>query len=296
MHTRVRICPQCQHLLKPQPNSYRYLSTASAITPAAPPPQTISSPPPIARFPQTQPPSHKPPELRNSQLHRQYTSLLRSTPLLLFFQHSNLKSSEWMAIRRELNWALEKVDKDLSTNLAPAIKIQTLRVRMFESAFLVTEYFHPDQHPTASTPHPTDPATQSSASLANHTPNAADKTFTHSLSRTAHAATSRYKKKYPLRHLLTGPLAAMSFPSVTPQHVRSALSILVPKAPTFAAPTRRANPSYYDPSVQQGLQKLILLGARVEGRVFDAEGGVGGGGGWGDGDVGGGWEEFVVYG
>ena len=54
--------------------------------------------------------------------------------------------------------------------------------------------------------------------------------------------------------------------------MRAALSILAPKAPTFAAPTRRANPGYYDASVQHGLQKLMLLGARVEGRVFDREG------------------------
>lgn len=32
------------------------------------------------------------------------------------------------------------------------------------------------------------------------------------------------------------------------------------------------NPGYYEPSVQAGLQKLLLLGARVEGRVFDGEG------------------------
>ncbi len=54
--------------------------------------------------------------------------------------------------------------------------------------------------------------------------------------------------------------------------MRAALSILSPKAPTFAAPTRRANPGYYDASVQAGLQKLLLLGARVEGKVFDQEG------------------------
>ena len=64
--------------------------------------------------------------------------------------------------------------------------------------------------------------------------------------------------------------------------MRAALSILSPKAPTFAAPTRRANPGYHDASVQAGLQKLLLLGARVEGRVFDTEGtrwvgGIGGG-------------------
>lgn len=54
--------------------------------------------------------------------------------------------------------------------------------------------------------------------------------------------------------------------------MRAALSILSPKAPTFAAPTRKANPGYHDPSTQAGLQKLLLLGARIEGQVFDQEG------------------------
>lgn len=177
-----------------------------------------------------------------------------------------------MSIRRELQFALEKVDNDLSTNLAPAIKIQTIQVGIFESALLVAEYFDPKQHRTASKPHPTDPSTQSSVSLANHTPTPADPTFRHYLSRTAHAAASPYKESHPLRPLLSGPLAAMSFPTVTPQHMRAALSILAPKAPTFPAPTRRANPGYHDATVQQGLQKLMLLGARVEGKVFDNEG------------------------
>ncbi|KAJ4307365.1 hypothetical protein N0V94_009749, partial [Neodidymelliopsis sp. IMI 364377] len=35
---------------------------------------------------------------------------------------------------------------------------------------------------------------------------------------------------------------------------------------------RKANPDYYEPAVQTGLQKLMLLGARVEGKVFDVEG------------------------
>lgn len=64
----------------------------------------------------------------------------------------------------------------------------------------------------------------------------------------------------------------MTFPNVSPQHMKAALSILAPGAPDFPAPTRRANPGYYDIVVQSGLQKLLLLGARVEGKVFDVEG------------------------
>ena len=43
-------------------------------------------------------------------------------------------------------------------------------------------------------------------------------------------------------------------------------------SPDFPAPKRKAQPSYFEPAVQGGLQKLMLLGARVEGKVFDQEG------------------------
>lgn len=177
-----------------------------------------------------------------------------------------------MSVRRELQFSLEKVDKDLSTSLAPAIKIQAVQTGIFESALLVADYYHPKEHRAAFQPHPTDPSTQSSAQLANHKPDPSDPTLTHYLSRTAHSAASSHKKTHPLRNLLCCPLAAVSFPSVSPEHMRAALSILAPKAPTFAAPTRRVNPGYYDPNVQQAVQKLMFLGARVEGRVFDNEG------------------------
>jgi len=75
-----------------------------------------------------------------------------------------------------------------------------------------------------------------------------------------------------LTTLLAGPVALLTFPTVTPQHVKAALQILSPKAPIFPAPTRRANPGYWDPGVQVGLQKLMLLGARIDGQVFDTEG------------------------
>lgn len=39
----------------------------------------------------------------------------------------------------------------------------------------------------------------------------------------------------------------------------------------FPAPTRKANPGWHESSVQSGLQKLLLLGARLEGKVFDVD-------------------------
>ncbi|KAL2055947.1 hypothetical protein ABVK25_003589 [Lepraria finkii] len=275
MPPRLHLCTQCLNRLHntrtPLP---KYLSTASAIIPAPPIHQTISSLTSTCPLSPTQPPSHKPPEFRKSQLHRQYTSLLRSTPLLLLFQHNNLKATEWMSIRRELYSALQKTDETLFTDLAPRIKVQAIQAGIFESALLVTEYYHPSQqiNPTASTPHPTDPSIQSSATVANTTSNPADPTLTHSLSTHAHTPSPPPQKPTPSAPSSSGPLAIVSFPNRLPNNICAPRSpSLSPKAPTFAAPTRRANPGYHDASVQAGLQKLLLLGARVEGRVFDTE-------------------------
>ncbi|KAL8816664.1 MAG: hypothetical protein Q9191_008290, partial [Dirinaria sp. TL-2023a] len=274
MPPRKRLCPQCLRPLPLAPRISRQYASAAAITPAASLDQTTISPPPIARFPLTQPPSHKPPEYRKSQLHRQYTSLLRSTPLILLFQHSNLRAIEWMSIRRELSSALRKIDEqqqEASTSSIPqadAIKLQIIQSSIFRSALLVASYFDPTASPTPSIPHATDPSTQSSAELPNQSPHTPDdETYTHGLSTHAHAATRRYKSVHPLSPLLSGPLAILSFPTVSPAHLAAALSILVPSPSSFPAPKRRTNPSYYETDVQGGLQKLILLGARVEGRV-----------------------------
>ena len=71
--------------------------------------------------------------------------------------------------------------------------------------------------------------------------------------------------------LLSGPMAILTLPSVSPAHVKAALSILAPSK-EIPAPKRRVAPSYHEPEVQTGLKKLMFLGARVEGKVFDMEG------------------------
>lgn len=152
-----------------------------------------------------------------------------------------------MSIRRELSTALAKVDADLSTDLALSIKVQAIQTGIFESALLVAEYYDPSQQSAAGLP-------------------------VHYLSRNAHDTVKSHKFTHGLRPLLSGPLAVVTFPTASPEHMCAALSILSPKAPTFSAPSRRSNPGYYEGSVQGGLQKLLLLGARVEGRVFDGEG------------------------
>ncbi|CAF9935478.1 MAG: hypothetical protein HETSPECPRED_009801 [Heterodermia speciosa] len=275
MTPSARLCPQCHHLL-PKPHRIPLLQpqharTASAITPATSLAQTTDSPPPTMRYPPTQPPSHRPPEYRKSQLHRQYTSLLRSTPLILIFQHNNLKSSEWVAIRRELTSALRKTDEQQALSsplnftppLSESIKLQIITTSIFASALLVADYFKPA---TTNTTSPLSPPSQLDKTEQN------EETYTHGLSRTAYTTTHPRKYTHPLRPLLHGPLALLTFPTISPTHLSTALRILAPQAPTFPAPSRRANPGYHDLTTQAGLQKLMLLGARVEGEVFDGEG------------------------
>ncbi|KAF1944500.1 hypothetical protein EJ02DRAFT_452363 [Clathrospora elynae] len=244
--------------------TYASVATASANTPFPPMQQTFRSAPPVLRYPPTQPPSHKPPEVRKTQLHRQYQSLLKSSPLILIFQHNNVKAVEWMSIRRELAVALRKLDAERLKNgqetLAEEIKMQVIQTNIFASALRVVEFFNPETETLDHALHP------------QRSNQAGDEHFTHGLSRSAHEAATNRKLKLELEPLLSGPLAVVAFPHVAPQYLKTVMSILAPSKPGFPAPTRKANPDYYEPSVQTGLQKLMLLGARVEGKVFDVDG------------------------
>ncbi|KAI9815890.1 MAG: hypothetical protein M1832_005200 [Thelocarpon impressellum] len=181
---------------------------------------------------------------------------------MLLFQHNNLKSTEWVGVRRELTQALRKVDQARAaegrehTELADGIKLQTLQTGIFAAALRVVEFYRPE----------------SSATLLSTTASSEAPALTHALSRAAHDAVVNKKLSHALAPLLSGPLVVLSFPTVSPSHLAAALSILAPSPPQFAAPKRRVSPGYYDPAVQGGLQKLLLLGARVEGKVFDSEG------------------------
>lgn len=187
---------------------------------------------------------------------------------MLLFQHNNLKSNEWVSLRRELSKALQKVDElraaDGHEPLGPAIKISIIQTGIFGAALRVVEYFKPDAVPTLD---PTDPTTPS-ASISTVPGDG----LTHTLSKAAHQAAADARTTHALAPLLAGPLMVVTFPNVSPQHMKAVMSILSPSSPQFPAPTRRANPGWHDPPVQSGLQKLILLGARVEGKVFDVDG------------------------
>ncbi|KAI0396393.1 hypothetical protein F5Y17DRAFT_419829 [Xylariaceae sp. FL0594] len=221
-------------------------------------------------IPPTQPPSARRPELRKTQLLRAYTALLRTTPLMLFFQHNNLTAVEWAAVRRELRAALAEVpppvpgpDGTVPVDITKAIEFQVLRTRIFNIAYKIVDLF--------------DPKAQADKSNA----------YTHDLSKTAYEVTrsvpvdeaSTYGQISPF---LVGPVAAVTFPAVSPAHLAAALKVLAPSPPAFPAPSRKKNPGYYDPVAQSGFQKLILLGGRIEDKAFDYDGikwvgGIGGG-------------------
>jgi large subunit ribosomal protein L10 len=195
---------------------------------------------------------------------------------MLLFQHNNLKANEWVGIRRELAGALQKVDAARIAAghppepLADAVKIQIIQTGIFAAALRVVEFYKPESQSTASTSDPTDPATPSSATVPVFS--SSGDGLTHTLSNAAHEAVADTRTAHALAPLLSGPLALLTFPTVSPQHMKAALSILSPSQPLFPAPTRRANPGWHDATIQSGLQKLLLLGARVEGKVFDVDG------------------------
>lgn len=182
-----------------------------------------------------------------------------------------------MGIRRELAAALAKVDEDLAKNgnneyIGSSMKLQIVQTGIFASALKVVEFWEPNFALEPPTQHPTNSKTASSASIADTTPHAQDAGLTHGLSKQAWSAARKNQKlQHGLEPLLSGPLALLTFPNVSPQHLKAALSVLAPSK-DFPAPKRRAKPSYHEPAVQNGLQKLMLLAARVEGKVFDVEG------------------------
>lgn len=217
--------------------------------------------------PPTKPPSARRPEERKAQLLRTYTSLLRSTPLMLMFQHNNLTAAEWAAIRRELRAALAAVprapaapDGQVPVDMTPHILLQVIRTRTFDQALKVVEFFDP-------------------AAVTRSDTTGAKESYTHDLSMAAYNAVKATEGAVPddstyaqLAPLMVGQMALLTFPAVSPQHLAAALSILSPSPPAFPAPTRKKNPGYHDLTTQSGLQKLLLVGSRIESKVFDSEG------------------------
>jgi large subunit ribosomal protein L10 len=170
---------------------------------------------------------------------------------MLIFQHNNLTATELNSIRRELINALRKVDAAEGTSFSDFVKLQVIQTGIFASALNVVEHFD-------------------AAAVGQRNPG---KVFTHGLSTVAYKAGKAGQKNSSsdLAPLLKGPLVLLTLPTVSPAYLKSALTILSPSE-KFPAPKRRTNPTYHEPAVQSGLQKLMLLGARAEGRVFDQDG------------------------
>lgn len=141
------------------------------------------------------------------------------------------------------------------------VKLQIIQTNIFEPALRVAEFYKP--------PPPPSPQALRHRTI---TSEKEDPALTHALSESAYNAVLKKKGRHPLTPLLTGSLALLTLPTVSPQHLKAALQILAPEKPGFPAPTRRVNPGYWDPAVQDGLKKLMLLGARAEGKIFDMGG------------------------
>lgn len=218
----------------------------------------------------TKPPTARPSDTRKSQLLRTYTSLLRSTPLILLFQHNNLTAVEWAAVRRELRHALANVSTPGtdSDEIAAHAQLQVLRTRIFDVALKIVEFHDPSK------------VAPTSASALNG--NRIKVVYNHDLSKAAYKAikaatsddtplpeSSAYAQLSPL---LIGPVAALTLPAVSPAHLAAALSVLSPSPPAFPPPPKKKNPGYYDPIAQSAFQKLMLIGGRIEDKVFDLDG------------------------
>ncbi|KJZ73259.1 hypothetical protein HIM_07263 [Hirsutella minnesotensis 3608] len=220
---------------------------------------------PVESIPSTKPLSARPVETRKSQLIRTYTSLLRTSPLILFFQHSNLTAVEWVAVRRELKKALSLVshptDADSSpANLSTRVQLQVIRTNMFDVALKIVEFHNPETNPMLK--------------AASQT---AQRPLVHDLSQSAYE-TSRNTPIPPessyaqIQPLMVGPLAALVLPAVSPAHLAAALSVLAPVPGKFPAPSRKKNPGYHEATCQNALAKLVLVGGRIEGKIFDQSG------------------------
>jgi len=155
---------------------------------------------------------------------------------MIFFQHNNLRAVEWVALRRELLFGLRKIDP--KSTLAEGTRITVLSSALFAASLRVAEG-HDPQHKRSSEP-------GGSKLIAKET--------------------EGLKKTHPLSPIFTAPVAVLSFPSVEPAHLKTALDILFPLK----------NPKKgLDPLAVSGLQKFVLLAGRVDGHVYGSRVGEG---------------------
>ena len=177
----------------------------------------------------TQPPSHRAAACRKTQLQRTYLSIIRSTPLMLVFQHNNLRSVEWSALRREVALALAKLAPAGEDDaVASGTMLHVVRGALFSQAMRVAERYDArggQQHGT---------------------------------SREANEGAKKKKHKHRMAALLSGPIGLVTFPAVSPPHIKTVTNVMFPDGRIVKG---------LDPLAVAGLQKLVLLAARVDGHV-----------------------------
>jgi large subunit ribosomal protein L10 len=156
---------------------------------------------------------------------------------MLFFQHNNVRAAEWIAIRRELLFNLERID-DGKSDFPEITRITVLRPALFAVALRVAEGWDPKNKV---------------GGLAGTSPK-------------VYKATQDLKDMHPLSPILTGPVAALSFPGVETKYLKVALEVLFPtKYPKKGM----------DPLAVTGVQKFVLLAGRVDGHVYGGRNGEG---------------------
>lgn len=122
-------------------------------------------------------------------------------------------------------------DHDGDVNMAALTEITLIRSALFSSALRVAEGFD--------RAHSREPGLSGT-------------------SKEAYAQTLHLRDELPLSALLTGPTGTLSLPVVSPPHLKVVLDIMFPV---------KGHKRGLDPLAVSGLQKLVLLGARVDGHV-----------------------------
>ncbi|RKK73424.1 hypothetical protein BFJ69_g9270 [Fusarium oxysporum] len=173
---------------------------------------------------------------------------------------------EWAAVRRELKKALSTVPKPNAipgtepVDITPLVQLQVVRTNMLRVALKLVEFYDPE-----------------AAAASEKTTRTVRGPVVHDLSEAAYetiknAEVPEDSSYAQIEPVMVGPLAALVLPAVSPAHLAAALSVLAPVPGKFPAPSRKKNPGFHDPICQSGLAKLLLVGGRVEGKIFDQSG------------------------
>ena len=148
-----------------------------------------------------------------------------------------MRAIEWVAIRRELANVLAKVDAGLPEGegkYGKYIALTAVNTELLGVAVRIADI-----------------------------PAPGGVLWSHGTSVEAAEMARKRKGKHELGPLLAGPLGVLTFPALSPKHIAAAMDMLFPLK-------RGAAKKGFDPAATAGLQKCILLGARVQERPAGA--------------------------